>query len=152
MSNISVALSSMRHCVAASYPINEDTPVCVVFQSLLMFGGLNNEHLEHQFCEIARKMARVVSVDPDKKTVFVGVDADDEESGLVVYQELNENNDFARSFFEQWRVLKKMLFEFQVFGNNKDCRYVIRGLWVEDHWESLDSIPFPKTIIITESG
>ena len=153
MSNINVALSTSKYCLSIGSDEYQklDIPICVASQGILMYGGNNseNEAIEHQLCETTLSMAKMVSIDTEKRTVFIGVDPADLETALVDYEEPNAS-ETALSFFKRWKELDGiMLFEFQVIGNTGNFRYAIRGLWVRDHWDFIKALPSGQTHIVS---
>jgi hypothetical protein len=120
-------------------------PVCVAVMGLDIYSGDSTEHLEHVMAEMCKDMARTVSVIPEKSYVFVGMNPQDECTGLVVYEATD--TPMSKMFFERWVVLQTMLFELQV-GREDQPLFVIKGLWRQTKWDYLDVNPTSKLTII----
>ena len=143
MSDIHVALTTTGHTVVMQDASEEflkvtkdaDIPVCVANIGLGMFGfGINAEQFELRWAQICIEMAKTVQIDTKKKTVFVGKDPTDTDTGLVEYTELGQNNICADDFFRRWNETHTMVFEFSAFNLNGESRFAIKGLWMRDHW------------------
>jgi len=139
MSEISVALTSTRFLIATEYEFPDEIrygniPVCIAEMGIHSFGG-PDEQFEHIISQSCLSMAKTIKINPENKSVFVGLNPDDENTGLVVYQEQG-NSDCAKEFFSRWKETKTMIFEFGVAG--KAMSFAINGLWKDDGWQSIE--------------
>jgi len=158
MSGIDVALSTTRHLAAFGGPpemaeqfMRVNLPCCIARIGLGLFGS-GMEELEHRMAEISKNMAKLVHVDVVKKLVFIGENPEDEETGLVWYEEKNETN-YTRDFFQRWRETETLLFEFHHLDmNGGGSRFVIKGLWTGGKWEHLDIISSPKIEVLNDGS
>jgi hypothetical protein len=100
----------------------------------------NSEYAEHVTSSIAKEMTKEVYVDSSRNYIFVGEDHNIEQTGIVVYSPLNLNG-YETEFFKRWNEIKTLMFEYQVFGVDKKDIFIIKGLWIQDHWKFLDVFP-----------
>ena len=121
-----------------------DIPVCCATMGMMLGGFSERDELE--IAEVCRKMAKTVYVDAANKTLFIGEDPAVEETGLVVYTE-KKDSDMSNSFFRRWTDTRHLMFEYQVKGLKGDL-FVIKGLWIVDHWHALDIFPSSRLHVI----
>ena len=144
MSHIDVYLTTSRW----AQPINPesiqliqmDIPVCTAAITMLSFGGnpSGDEEIEHRWAETCKEMAKHIIVDDIKKSIYIG-DSEKavEGTGLVEYQ-CEGPTEYNIHFFERWNVLKTLMFEFSVYGNDRQISFCLKGLWLKDHWHMLE--------------
>lgn len=155
MSDINVALTTTGHTVAVQdaseflkVTKDADIPVCVANIGLGMFGfGINAEQFELRWAQICIEMAKTVQVDVEKKTVFVGEDPTDTNTGLVEYTELGQGL-CASDFFRRWNETHTMVFEFSALNLKGDPLFAIKGIWMQDHWHDELTILSGETLHI----
>ena len=155
MSDITVVLTTSKFLLASGG--NSDTfeklkaqniPMCIAYMGLGMFGGANEmERLELEFSEICKSMAKTVHVDPQKRYVFVGENAEDSTTGLIDYSD-NVFDEAADEFFSQWHKLKCMTMEFNALDLNNKPIFSLKGMWSIDRWHSLDVYPSSKIWVV----
>lgn|GEM_PF-4358568 len=160
MSNISVALSTTKFIsvpksdtggdVLRRRMIENNIPTCISQLGLGLFGfGADKEWFEHISAQSCLSMVKTVSIDPKLRTVFIGVDPSNEETGLVIYQEMRDS-DYVKEFFLRWEQTKMLLFEHHCIGFDGKPIFVLRGFWDTNHWESVNIFPF-KSIDVDQS-
>ena len=141
-SHINVYLSTTAHTMASNLNLEEikgvSCPVCSADIVLGMFGwGRDLEGAENHYANVMKDMAKTVFVDSEKKYLFIGENPKDEEGGLIIYQETNDNNKFASEFFKRWDEIHMLMLEFTVFDMKSKPRFVLRGLWSRNEWHQL---------------
>ena len=139
MSEISVALTSTRFLITteSNFPDEirySNIPVCIAEMGLHFFGG-PDEILEHSLSQICLDMAKIVKIDPETKSIFIGANPDEETTGLVIYQE-QKDSDCSVEFFSRWKETKIMVFEFGVAGESMS--FAINGLWKDGKWDFIN--------------
>jgi hypothetical protein len=141
--NIDVMLSTTKYTLKSD--ILElmklsDIPVCVAEMGLGMFGfSTSLEPLEHHMANICMGMAKTVHVDSKTGYVFIGEDPAIPDTGLVEYTD-DVHKPQSDNFFKRWDELHVMLFEFSVFSQNGEARFVIKGLWDKTKWHFIEVI------------
>lgn len=142
MSSIRVALTTTKYVANSMVPEEklkrDNIPVCVAECGMAVFAGPDKEYMEHVIAQGCKKMAKTVSIDSRNRTVFIGEDPRDLQSALVEYKE-EGTSDYCKSFFERWDDLNVLVFIFQNTDvSSNSCAFCLRGIWVNNHWESLD--------------
>ncbi len=140
---INVYLSTTRHALDCSTRLEDfqeaDCPVCTadVHLGMIGFGG-DLEKTENQYSQIMLKMAQTVYVNSKEKSLYVGEDPVNMDSGgLIIYQETRPENNFANDFFKQWDLKHMLLLEFAVYDMTSTPRFVLKGFWDGDKWHGL---------------
>ena len=142
--DISVALTATRFIAASTFEDDHqrmlwkgNIPICVAEMGLLMFGmGPDQEAFEHRYSMVCKEMAKKVAVDVHAKTLFIGEDPSDENTGLVVYTE-QRDTDYTREFFKRWSETRMMVFQYHLKGLNGPI-FSLGGLWDKDGWTTLE--------------
>ena len=122
--------------------VSANIPVCVVVANLSVKGS-DIEKVEHMLSVTAKNMAKTVFVDSAKNHVFIGIDPTDEMTGLVTYT-TEKRNRYEDEFFKRWDKIKALIFEFQTVSIDKQDVFTIKGLWIQEHWHSLEICPSSK--------
>lgn len=143
MSEIRVALSTIETC-------GTQISVCVAKQSIGVFCKKSSE--EERFVDKMSKvcvdMMTTVCIDKKKRSVLVG------EGNKVLVDYVVDDKSYDSNvykFFEIFERCRIMLFEYQMFGLNKDVLFVVKGLWVEDKWYKIEVYP-SASIKVIEKG
>jgi len=153
MSNIDVYLTTSKW----AHPINiesiqliqMDIPVCTASIAMLSFGNpFGNEEIEHRWAETCKEMAKLVIVNDIKKSIYIGDDPNATDgTGLVEYQ-CEGPTQFNTHFFERWNQIKTLMFEFSVYGNDRQTSFCLKGLWLKDHWHRLEILGSSKVEVV----
>lgn len=123
-------------------------PVCISEICLLAYGPAMEE-MEHRIAQSLKDSIGVVHVDEKNKYVFVGENADMEETGLVVYTE-RKDSEYSKSFFSRWQETHQLLFQFSVLGNDRKPRFSLVGYWFSNHWKILEIKHSENFIVISK--
>lgn len=123
-----------------------DAPVCVVEMGFMMFGD-DKEFFEHVIAKSMLEMAKIVFIDIDKKYLFVGENPKKEDTGLVVYEEKDNSNNYASHFFERWQETKSFVIQIHVI-NMKNIVFSIVGVWANNQWSILEMRPKGNLFIV----
>lgn len=157
MSDIRVSLTSTGYLKEYGGGEHSETliwknniPVCVAEFGMMMFGG-DREWFEHTLAQSMLRMAKVIQIDVDSKSLFIGEDPHKEDTGLVVYRECNSSNEYAKEFFRRWSEVESLVMQLHVFGAGHEVMFSIVGLWVKGAWHHLD-IKSKGSIFIVGDG
>ena len=177
MSDIRVALTTSAHLVLGPMPEQFrqlNLPICCAEIGLGMFGYSESEKEKEELVvgQLCKEMAKEVFIDIEKKWVFIGVDHNDNETGLIDYTEQN-NGECAKDFFTFWEKTHTLMLEFRAFnalpmifenkimdpqmGSGKTFSplpnisdlFCIKGIWLINHWHSLEILPSSKITIVS---
>jgi len=142
MSNVTVALTTTRHIVDQEESdadiVRQNIPICVAAMSVGLIGDV--EHMEMATSQALLGSCKVVHVDSGRRSIFIGEDPDQPESGILEYTEERPDNQMAADFFTRWDVTHQMVLEFQVWNysieerKSTDIRFALMGYWAADRW------------------
>jgi hypothetical protein len=126
-----------------------DVPVCVAKIVMLMFGFNfhEKEESEHKWSDVCKLMAQYVIIDPTKRFLYIGDDKN-AKSGTALVEFQSPVSEYSTHFFKRWVETKSLLFEFTVMDANQQSLFCIRGLWVNNSWQTLDVVPTNNLTII----
>jgi len=151
MTAINVSLSSTAYAIddgvsTETNPlIKMDVPVCSANMGLgaFGFGPSEKEKLEHNWSKACLDMTKRVVIDPEKRSVYIG----DDEGWLVEYED-DVKGPHADRFFQRWRELGIVFFEFTLLDFKSQPLFCIKGLWCENKWSKLDIFSSPTCTVI----
>lgn len=95
-----------------------------------------------------------VYISSDIRRVFIGQDPDNEETGLVSYDDYDET-EATNNFFRRWDETQSLIFEYTAIGINdkgKDIGIIAcaSGFYSQEIWKDLKLIPEPMITIREE--
>lgn len=125
-------------------------PICVAKIGMLLFGfnPHEKEESDHKWSDVCRIMAQYVVVDTIKRSIYIGEHKDAiPDTGLVEFQSQSKS-EYANHFFKRWIETKTLLFEFTVIDITQQPSFCLRGLWLNDSWQSLHVVPTNNLTII----
>jgi len=126
--------------------VDLNIPVCVSEYYLEIYSSSRKELIEHIASIAAKEVMKEVFIDVLKKSIFVGVDHNNENTGVIIYNVLNQNK-YEAEFFKRWQETKHLMVEHQVLDLSKRSLFAIKGLWIKDHWDRLEIFPSSRITI-----
>lgn len=137
MSGITVTLTTTKYSIASddeSIGLQTlDYPICVAdFYMISTSSQSERERFEHQWSQIAQTMAKIVVIDSEKNSIYIGDQPVCSDNALVEYS-IEQKNKYEEHFFKRWQQTEKMLFEFTVKSENGTL-FSLNGLWLKDKW------------------
>jgi hypothetical protein len=105
------------------------------------------EIFEHQWSEIAKDMAKIVVINSEKCTLYIGEEPENENGALIQYGE-KEPGEHAKNFFKRWEETKQMMLEFNIIGHKNETLFCLKGLWSDNEWKFLNVVGTSKISII----
>lgn len=158
LDDIRVALSTTSHTLITEHGNNRfeldmvilDLPICVSEYYIKIdqiTPGLTNEIAIALMSGIGK-----VFIDPDARYLFIGGNPNDETTGLVIYEEI-QNDHRATQFFSRWKETGQMQLEYVVYGINATNEKIgvvacISGLWTGNNWMNLRNLSKPMFTVI----
>ena len=118
-------------------------PVCLAKQQIEIISGDPNLAVEC-LTEPIKDLAEIVAIDHRMRTVYVGKNNPNYDSGLIIYSDDRPLN-IVRNFFQRWRETEELFLEYQIL-NDDNFLFCLRGYWLRTKWESLDT--YTTTAII----
>lgn len=106
------------------------------------------ETIEFRWAKIMKEMAKLVLIDSNKKTVYIGEES--ENSGLIEYTE-QTGSEYSKHFFERWDQTQTLMLEFIIYDKNNKPITCLKGLWDINHWDYLDFFPTNNIQIVSPS-
>lgn len=134
--NIDVALTTTKHILAINKGSpNElqklNAPICTAQMT-----APSSKIDEKRMAQMCKDMAKTVYINPEQMTVYIGEGMHTQEGALVEYTETN-SHEFTKEFFEQWKRLQMLMFEFVMLNSNNKPIFSLRGIWDKGKWHNL---------------
>jgi hypothetical protein len=88
-----------------------------------------------------------VDINSDLRSIFVGVDKNNESTASVLYTAL-QDAPHANAFFDRWDELHAVLFEYSIKSRHNTLIACAQGFWANGSWIKLDIVPKPIITIV----
>jgi hypothetical protein len=159
MIDAKVALATTEHVLITEGGDNEmeinlilqNTPV-LVSETDMYFPEITPDLMSRIHHSLTTGMD-VVDINSNLMSVFIGIDPEVEETGMVMYQEFSDNPTI-KAFFQRWDETHTLIFEFTLnrvsaTRENLGVLACVKGVRVGDKWVRLGIVKEP-TIHIKE--
>lgn len=119
----------------------KDLPVCSAIHVMDIPPNLPARNLTG-LSQVVLTGLKQVDINSNLRSVFVGVDKNDESTAAVQYTPV-QDTPYVKAFFDRWDETHAMIFEYSIRNRYDTLIVCIQGFWAKDSWVKLGIVEKP---------